>query len=77
VQPRPVRQHGVDERAAQVDPAARGLEHPLDQVANLTPVSIVVVSSAMPPLATNTRLGSAIQISWFAVATWRLSTDAA
>ena len=35
VQPRPVRQHRVDERAREVDPAAGGLEHPLDEVADV------------------------------------------
>jgi hypothetical protein len=35
VQPGPVGECGVDERAAQVHPAAGGLEHPLDQVTDL------------------------------------------
>src|SRR6185312_14861680 len=35
VQPRAVGQHRVDERRGQVDPAAAGLEHALDQVAHL------------------------------------------
>ena len=52
----------VDERAGQVHPAARRLEHPLNQVADLTPLSIVVVSSAMPARATKTRVGSAIEV---------------
>jgi len=35
VQPGPVREHRIDERLAQVHPAPRGLEHPLDQVGDL------------------------------------------
>ena len=37
VQPVPLRQHRVDERLGEVDPASAGLEHPLDQVLNLGP----------------------------------------
>jgi hypothetical protein len=32
----PLREHRVDERAAQVDAATRGLEHPLDQLGHLS-----------------------------------------
>ena len=35
VQSRSVREDGVDERGAEVDPATAGLEHPLDEVAHL------------------------------------------
>ena len=35
VQPRTVRQRGVDKRLGQVEPAAAGHEHPLDEVADL------------------------------------------
>ena len=49
---------------AEVEPPARGLQHPLDQVGHLARRSrIVVVSSVRPRRATNTRPGSLIQIS--------------
>ena len=58
VQAAAVGQHRVDERRGQVDPAARGLEHPLDQVAHLVGGQDRRGQLVRPPLrATNTRPG--------------------
>lgn len=63
VEPRTVRQGRVDERAAEVDAAARGLQHPLDQVAHLAVGEVDAGELGTPSRAMNTASGPLIQTS--------------
>ena len=64
VQAAAVRHRGVDERLAQVDPAAGGVQHPLDEVADRgVGQGVSGVRSETPPRATKMRSGALIHSS--------------